>query len=193
MSSDDVFHIIYLSTLILVLGGSFFLTTKIKLTKTLQTASIWVFIFFGAIAVIGLWGTIKETLSPKQIHFNNTDQIVVSRQMDGHYYITLYLNDTPIDFIIDTGASDMVLTRDDAVAAGLKLDTLNFLGRAITANGEVRTASIKLKTVAIGNFKDVNVPAVVNNGQMRKSLLGMDYLQRWGKIEIYKGELILSR
>ena len=77
-------------------------------------------------------------------------------------------------------------------AAGLDPGALNYFGRAFTANGEVRTAPVRLDSVAIGPHEDRDVTAVVNGGQMEQSLLGMGYLQRWGRIEIEGGELTLS-
>lgn len=193
MSSDSIAQLIYLGTFALVLGGGFLLTSKLKLGQTLQMAAIWGLIFVGAIAAVGLWGDIKDDLYPNQTRFDESGQIVIPRSRDGHYYLTLDLNGAPTNFIVDTGATDMVLTQADAAAAGLELDTLNYFGRAFTANGEVRTAPVRLDTVTIGTFEDHNVAAVVNDGQMEKSLLGMGYLQRWGKIEIAGGELTLSR
>ena len=57
----------------------------------------------------------------------------------------------------------------------------------------MRTAFVRLDTVTLGNVTDRNVPAVVSEGEMNQSLLGMGYLQRWGRIEITEGELRLSR
>ena len=98
-----------------------------------------------------------------------------------------------VDFIVDTGATDIVLTRSDAAKAGLDPENLHFLGRASTANGEVRTATVRLDSVSIGPHTDTNVPAVVNDGALWQSLLGMGYLQTWGSIEISGGEMRLSR
>ena len=96
-------------------------------------------------------------------------------------------------FVVDTGATDMVLTQTDAQRAGIDPDGLAYLGRAMTANGEVRTALVRLDEVQLGSVTDRGVSAVVNQGEMAQSLLGMGYLQRWGRIEIAAGELILTR
>jgi len=193
MSSDSIAQLIYLGTFALVLGGGFLLTTKLRLGQTLQMAAIWVLIFVGAIGAVGIWGDIQDDLFPNQTRFDDSGQIIVPRSVDGHYYLTLELNGAPTDFIVDTGATDMVLTQADAAAAGIDPDALNYFGRAFTANGEVRTAPIRLDTVTIGTYADRDVPAVVNDGQMEQSLLGMGYLQRWGRIEIAGNELTLSR
>ena len=193
MSSDSIAQLAYLGALVLVLGGAFLLSSKLKLSQTLQMAAIWALIFIGAIAVVGLWGDIQEELNPSQTRFDGDGTIEIPRSRDGHYYLTLDINGAPIDFIVDTGASDIVLNADDAQIAGLNPNDLVFLGRAATANGEVRTAPVRLDTVRIGPHTDTNVRAVVNDGELWQSLLGMGYLQNWGRIEIANGKMRLSR
>ncbi len=192
MSSDNIAQLIYLGAFGLLLGAVFLLNTKLKLGQTLQMAATWALIFIGVIAAVGLWGDIQDDLYPNQTRFDE-EAVVVPRNRDGHYYITLDINGASTDFVMDTGATDIVLTAQDAEAAGLDPDNLNFLGRANTANGEVRTAPVRLDTVTIGPYEDRDVYAVVNGGEMDQSLLGMGYLQRWGRIEIADGELTLMR
>jgi aspartyl protease family protein len=103
------------------------------------------------------------------------------------------VNGEPVRFVVDTGATQIVLSKSDARRVGLDVDDLVYLGRAYTANGEVRTAPVKLDTVSIGPIKDSNVRAVVNDGAMEGSLLGMEYLQRFSSVEIGGGKLILTR
>ncbi|MBY5932753.1 TIGR02281 family clan AA aspartic protease [Tateyamaria omphalii] len=193
MSGDSIAQLIYLGTFALVLGGGFLLSSKLKLSQTLQMAAIWALIFIGAIGVVGLWGDIQDDLLSNQTRFDDSGTVTIPRSFDGHYYLTLDINGQPTDFIVDTGATDIVLNRADAEAAGLDPANLHFLGRAATANGEVRTAPVRLDSVIIGPHEDTNVPAVVNDGELGQSLLGMGYLQRWGRIEIFGGEMTLSR
>ncbi|MEP2891001.1 TIGR02281 family clan AA aspartic protease [Tateyamaria sp.] len=193
MSSDNIAQLAYLGALALVLGGAFLLSSKLKLSQTLQMAAIWALIFIGAIAVVGLWDDLQDDLNPSQTRFDGDGTIEIPRSRDGHYYLTLDINGAPIEFIVDTGASEIVLNADDAKTAGLPAEDLVFLGRAATANGEVRTAPVRLDTVSIGPHTDTNVRAVINDGELWQSLLGMGYLQNWGRIEIADGKMRLSR
>ncbi|MEM6760254.1 MAG: TIGR02281 family clan AA aspartic protease [Pseudomonadota bacterium] len=192
MSADNIAQLIYLGAFVLVIGGGFLLTNKLSLNKTLQMAANWVLIFIGVIAAVGLWGDIQDDLYAGRT-FVDADAVTIPRARDGHYYLTLDINGVATDFVVDTGATEIVLTSSDAAAAGLAPDTLNFIGRANTANGTVRTAPVRLDSVEIGPFADRDVFAVVNGGEMDQSLLGMGYLQRWGRIEIAGGEMTLSR
>ena len=115
------------------------------------------------------------------------------RRPDGHYSVTVAINGVPIEFVIDTGATDMVLSQADAARAGLDPANLAYLGSAMTANGEVRTATVRLETVNLSGIEDRNVRAVVNQGDLDGSLLGMGYLGRFSNIQITNGQMILTR
>ncbi|MEO0939790.1 MAG: TIGR02281 family clan AA aspartic protease [Pseudomonadota bacterium] len=192
MDTNDIPRLIYLGLLLAVVGGWFFLTARRNGSKTFQQAAIWVFIFLGAIAAVGLWNDIRNTVAPRAAVSQN-GTVTVPRSADGHYYLTLAVNGAPVRFVVDTGATDIVLTQGDAARAGLDPANLRYIGQASTANGVVQTAPVRLDTIALGPVIDRNVPAVVNGAEMFGSLLGMGYLQRWRDIRISGGELVLSR
>lgn len=193
MSGDDIGRLVYLSLLGAVIASWFFLQNRGSLNKIMQQAAVWALIFIGAIAVAGLWSDIRQTVNPSLASFSAEGEIIVPRGPDGHYYLTLEINDAAVRFVIDTGATDMVLTKKDAERVGLVIDDLAFVGRAMTANGEVRVAPVWLDKVTLGPISDANVPASVNSGEMGISLLGMSYLQRFERIEISGGQLVLTR
>ena len=194
MPEIETSRLIYLILLLLMVAGWFYMQNRQGLNKSLQQIAVWGMIFIGAAAGYGLWGDIARNSGiPRQSYETGTGAVTIPRSADGHYYLTALVNGEAIRFVVDTGASDMVLTRQDAERAGLSPETLNYLGRATTANGEVRTAYVRLSEVQLGEVSDFDVPAVVNDGEMPQSLLGMGYLQRWGRIEIANNELILKR
>jgi aspartyl protease family protein len=193
MTADNTASLIYLVLLACALGGWFLMQNRDGVGKILQQAMIWGFIFLGVLAAYGLWNDVQRQTTGGQMLQLGNGQIIVPRQPDGHYYLTLALNGENIRFVVDTGATDMVLTRRDAERAGLDPDTLNFTGSAATANGTVSTAPVRIETVRLGDVTDTNVRASVNGGEMFGSLLGMRYLEKWGRIEISGGELRLTR
>ena len=193
MSSDQIAQLIYLGLLVTVIAGYFFMQNRLKHGKTLQMAGIWVLIFIGAIAGVGLWQDIRSTVLPQQAAFVDSGEVVVPRARDGHYYLNININGEPIDFVVDTGATDIVLTRADATRIGLRPEDLNFLGQAMTANGIVQTAMVRLDEMELGPFTDRAVRASVNGGEMSQSLLGMSYLQRFASIQIADNQLVLTR
>lgn len=191
MNEDQIMQAVYLGLLGAAIGGSYLFANKNNLSKVAQQAAIWGLIFVGTIAAVGLWSDVSRDVSGRQAVVG--DDIVVPRSPDGHYYMTLDVNGVPVDFVVDTGASQMVLTQLDARRVGINPAELNYLGIASTANGDVRTASVTLDEVRLGPIVDQNVRAVVNEGEMFGSLLGMTYLGLYDTLRISDGELILSR
>lgn len=193
MSENDIGRLIFLVVLGTAVAFWFFVQNRQSLNRTLQYAVVWGLIFLGVIAGMSLWEDVRDQIIPRQAVFADQGRVEVPRSPDGHYYLTLDVNGAPIDFVVDTGASGVVLSQKDAATTGLPMDELVYLGRAMTANGEVRTAPVRLDSIALGAIVDRNVPALVNEGDMDTSLLGMTYLQRWERIEITQNELILTR
>lgn len=194
MNSDQIAQLIYLSVLLLVIGGYFVAASRTNLPRFLQQGAIWVFIFVGAVTVAGLWGDIQSTGARQSVVQNDGQTVITTpRAPDGHYYLTLVINDVPLPFVVDTGATDLVLSMADAARVGLDVENLAFLGVANTANGQTRTATVRLEEVRLGDVTDRSVRAVVNQGEMNGSLLGMNYLQKYGRIEIAGNALTLTR
>jgi aspartyl protease family protein len=193
MSDMDIAQLMFLSLLGGALVWGLVRNREFGLKKLLTGATSWAVIFAVVIIAAGLWEDIRRHDLPRQSVIASEGRIVVPRSRDGHYYLTLRINDTPVRFVVDTGASDIVLSHSDAERVGLDLADLAYVGRARTANGEVRTAPVRLDTIEAGSIADRNVPAWVNSGDMDDSLLGMSYLQRWDSIEIRGGELVLTR
>lgn len=193
MTPDSLASLLYLGLLGAVVLGYFLLQNRQRLGVLSQQAAIWALIFIGVIAAVGLWGDITRTVPDTRANIAADGRIVIPRAPDGHYYLTLGLNDTPVRFIVDTGASDMVLTVQDAERVGIDTAKLRFFGRAASANGTVRTAPVRLDSVALGQMLDRNITAQVSEGEMPGSLLGMEYLSRFSSVRIEGGQMILAR
>lgn len=193
MDSDNLAQLIYLVLLGSVIAGWFFVDNRKNLGKTAQQAAVWGLIFVGAIAAIGLWSDIRDNVAPSQSYIDGMATVEVPRAPDGHYYLDLDVDGTSVRFVIDTGASDVVLSKADATRIGLDVENLFYGDIANTANGEVRTARVRLKNVRLGEIVDLSIGASVNAGDMETSLLGMTYLQRYSKIELGGGKMVLRR
>lgn len=193
MTADQIGNLIYLSLLGAAIAGWYLVNQRTKLNKTLQYAALWALIFVGVVAAYGLWNDLQGTVLPQQSVFAEQGVIELPRERDGHYYMTLDINGAPVRFVVDTGATAMVLSRSDATRAGIGEDELIFLGQAMTANGLVRTAPVRLDEVSLGPIVDRNLRAYVNEGEMDTSLLGMEYLNRFHRLEITGGKMRLER
>ena len=192
MSTDQIMQLTYLVLLGAAIGGSAIVAGRSNMGKMAQQAAIWALIFIGVVGAYGLWEDISSDVNPRQAMVD-AQTIAVPRGFDGHYRLTLDINGTPVSFIVDTGASQVVLSQNDAARIGLDPARLTYSSSANTANGIVRTAPVILNQVALEGITDRSVRAVVNGGGMDTSLLGMTYLGLYDRIEITNGELVLKR
>jgi len=190
MDGDSIARLAYFGLLLVALAGWVFAEYRARMGFALRSAMAWAMIFVGAMAGYGLWQDIRTDIHPAQTA--TTDLIEVPRAEDGHYYLTLTISGTKITFMVDTGASNVVISKSDARHLGIDPDSLLYLGEANTANGVVRTARIRLSAVKLGPFEDAALEAWVNEGDMDGSLLGMEYLGRF-RIEISGNRMILTR
>lgn len=182
----------YLVLLGAAIAGSAIVAGRKNMGKMAQQAAVWALIFIGAIGAYGLWEDISNDVNPRQAIIDSST-VAVPRGNDGHYHLTLEINNVPIAFVIDTGASQVVLTEQDAALIGIDPASLTYSSFANTANGVVSTAPVTLDEVVLGDITDRSVPAVVNGGEMDVSLLGMTYLGLYNRIEISNGQLVLNR
>ena len=181
--------------LILVLGtavAGWLFTENRGFGRVMKMSISWGLIFFATIAAIGLWDDTSRTISPKQSVLEDGARIEVPRDPSGHFTLVVDVNGVPVDFLVDTGATDVVLTLQDATRVGLEPDSLAFIGRAQTANGTVETASATVDTLSLGSLTFERARVSVNGGEMHQSLLGMSFLSRVGRLEITGNKLILE-
>jgi len=111
---------------------------------------------------------------------------------DGQFWTDARINNKKINLLVDTGASAIALTPDDAKRAGVKLKDLSYDIPVNTAGGQVMAARTTLKTVKVGPIRVKNVTAVVIPEGLHVSLLGMTYLGQVRKIEVSSDKMVLK-
>ena len=124
----------------------------------------------------------------------NRDSVVeIEAERNGHFNIEADINGRSIPVMIDTGATMVVLSYEDAERAGLLLTDKDFTRSVSTANGVARVAPVTLDRVSIGNITVRDVPAAVaESGRLRTSLLGMTFLSRLSRFDMRSGRLVLQ-
>lgn len=111
----------------------------------------------------------------------------------GHFYSRIRVNGRDVDAMVDTGASVVALTFEDAASAGIHVRDPEFTHRVSTANGVARVAIVTLDSVAIDDITVRNVrAAVAERGKLSKTLLGMSFLGQLTRTEMSRGVLVLE-
>ena len=195
MDGDNSARLIYLGLLLASLAGWVMVEYRQRMGVALRTALAWGMIVLGLMAGYGLWGDIRRDILPMQTSSGQStagQAVTIPRARDGHYYPNLSIGGQAVSFMADTGATSVVLSPSDARALGIDPASLTYFGQAMTANGMVRTATVTLRDVTFGPFHDDSVTAQVNEAEMEKSLLGMDYLGRFS-VTMAGNKMVLSR
>lgn len=191
MNTVDPMRVVYLSVLLLALSGWIFAEYRGRLGQAMRTLVAWGMIFLGVAALYGMWGDLRRDIRPVQ-EMTAAGTLTIPRAADGHYYARLLIGGQEVTFMADTGATSVVLSPSDAQKIGIDTRNLAFVNSAMTANGIVSTAAVRLQDVTLGPFHDASVPAQINNAPMDVSLLGMDYLDRFS-IQISGDRMVLKR
>jgi len=117
--------------------------------------------------------------------------VSIRADASGHFVVEALVDGVPVRFLVDTGASDVVLSPADAGRIGLDVKTLSFDRPYRTANGIVYGAPVRLGRVSIGPVSLTGVRASVNGAPMKRSLLGMSFLGRLKGYDVSRNTLIL--
>ncbi len=120
------------------------------------------------------------------------ENFTLKRESDGHFYADVSVDGQDTRMLIDTGASVVALTGDDASALGLSWDEAAIKPVAQGANGAVYGVHTVLPQLSVGGFEAQNVPAIIIPEGLFISLLGQSFLSTIGKVEIAGDNLVLS-
>lgn len=192
MTEYDQARLFYLIILLFIVGGSFVFYYWRNLRTATQQFLLWGLIFFGLVTAYGFKDSFVRQLFPK-IGYEVGETLVFAKSIDGHFYVQLTVNGQKVDFLVDTGATNLVLNRRTARKIGIDMDGLSYVHRAYTANGVTRSAKTVIDTIKLGSVTQHNVSASVNEGELDIPLLGMDYLKQFGELSIKGDKLVLKR
>jgi clan AA aspartic protease (TIGR02281 family) len=136
-------------------------------------------------------GSATTTEGVKILRPQVINRLVYRADALGHIVITAKVNGAPVQFLVDTGATLVSLTTEDASAAGLKPSELNFDQTVHTGNGPVHAAFTELREIRIEQLEIDHVPVAVINS-LKQSVLGMSFLSRLKGFEVHDGALTIS-
>jgi aspartyl protease family protein len=195
---DTRARILYRVAWIALIGASVVTFARANPRGALRNAAIWIVIILGLVGVYAfkndaafIGQRIMGALSPTQGTAHDDGTITFPAGSDGHYHIQALVDGGRVTFMVDTGASDIVLTPADARRIGIDPATLEFDQFAETANGTVRGAAVRLDSLKVGPIEMRKIPAAVNGADMSESLLGMAFLSRLHGWRVENGELTL--
>jgi aspartyl protease family protein len=195
---DARMQLIYRVGWLALIGSSVLAFARANPRSALRYGAIWAAIF---LVVTGLFAFKNDAayigqrfmgaLSPTQGVAHDDGTLSFDAGPDGHFRIQASVNGGRVTFMVDTGATDIVLAPDDARRIGFDPATLVFDQFAETANGTVGGAAIRLDSLVVGSIEMNRLPATVNAADMSESLLGMEFLNRLHGWRVENGVLTL--
>ena len=199
-SQSDWANVTYLVALLALVSAGVAAGHRVGVPNAAKQAAIWVgvalFLVVGysfRIELAGIGERVLGNLLPHRGTEVGEGSIAFRVGADGHFRVEAMVDGTPVRFLVDTGASDVVLSPTDARRLGFDFDDLAFTRFYQTANGLVRGAPVRLGEVKIGPIRVSDVPASVNEGELGSSLLGMSFLDRLRYCEFRQGTLTFGR
>jgi aspartyl protease family protein len=121
-------------------------------------------------------------------------QVALRTGPDGHVLVDGLVNDRTVRFLIDTGATTVVLNETTARRLGFRPSRSDFTHLSRTANGDIPVAPIRIGEIRIANITVRDVQAVIIPGDaLDGNLLGMSFLKRLRKFEFQGDNLVLTQ
>ncbi|MEM7462552.1 MAG: TIGR02281 family clan AA aspartic protease [Pseudomonadota bacterium] len=128
-----------------------------------------------------------------EISADGREQSLLIRTRGGHFEAVGSVNGASVRFLVDTGASLIVLSNRDAENAGIATNELHYTAPVTTANGRTTAARIRIDEIAIGEIKREGLQAMVARpGALEQSLLGMSFLSTLSSFEFRGDRLLLT-
>jgi aspartyl protease family protein len=196
-NEDARMRVLYLVLLLSVgLAGGMRGFKNRPLPKIWRDAAIWVAIIVLLVFAYSFrdefgHSRLMAEFMPDHAQVSADGSVSIRASEGGHFFVEGKVNGTSVRFLIDTGASEVVLTPDDARRVGLEPDALDYSRYSITANGGVKGAPVTLKSLSIANITREDMPATVNTVWMHESLLGMSFLRRLRGFRVDGNTLVL--
>jgi aspartyl protease family protein len=135
----------------------------------------------------------RQTTSAEPLS-SSADAVVVQPDAMGHFRVEGRVDGRVLQFVVDTGASVIALTSDDAASLGIHPAESEFRAVVKTANGTVHAAPVQLSMVEIGNLTVRDVGAMVlPEGVLSDNLLGLSFLSRLRRFEYADGKMVLEQ
>lgn len=203
IANDDFASLVQLSAIAALLSVGILAGRRGRMPEVLRNIAIWIMIALALVAgymyrdefyrvgtrlTAGLIPGTPMVMTTSE----GTQEVVIYRSRNGHFQAKVTVNGQTIPMLVDTGASSIVLSWEDAARLKLSPNSLDYTVSVMTANGRALAAPVSLQSVDIGPIQRDGLRALVaERGKLEQSLLGMSFLSTLGSLQMQTDELIL--
>lgn len=197
-TGDDWARVARAAGIVVLIAAGVLRSGRLLRPQHLKYAAAWA----GVIAVLALGFAYRDAFDGVgrrlQLAFSAGEpvvgaehELIVPQDADGGYVLVAKVNGQRVRFVVDTGASDTVLSPDDARRIGVDVDKLSYDRQSETANGTGYGAPFVADRFEVGPLALANFRLTVNKAPLSASLLGMSFLSRLESFRVEDGKLIL--
>ncbi|TNM59532.1 retropepsin-like aspartic protease family protein [Aliirhizobium smilacinae] len=202
--SLNKFGYLPLSAPLATLSGAIFLISRrpamfireIQMIAWLLLLAVFMFGYINRDDLYRQGSRVVASLVPGQaiaVHVADGSGVLIYKTAGSHFETTVKINGRDLFMLVDTGASQIVLSYPDALQLGLSPEASDFVVPILTASGAGVAARTSLDVVALGPIIRRNVTALISpEGELSQSLLGMNYLSSLKSFQMRSDELRLQ-
>jgi len=185
--TDGIMRFVYVGLLLFLVWGGVSVSGQGGWLKTLRNIAAIAFAFLVLIVgytykdnLSGVYNRVKAEILPGSPQSLGGGEVILRRDpRSGQFETTGLVNGSETLFLVDTGASSVVLPYEEAINIGFTDNDLNFVLQVSTANGSTFVAPIRLNAVKIGEIVVNDIRAAVSKpGELDTGLLGLTFLDR---------------
>lgn len=197
---ETIVPVIYSAAFAVLIGGWVVERFRGQWTRALEAIAIWMAIFLALVGgyayrfeIANVANRIVGALIPGYAIVGAGGEVTINRSASGAFQLNGTVNGANLSFVLDTGASAVVLTEASAAQAGIRIADLVYSTTVRTANGTTQAAPVTLGRVTIGSITETGVRALVaRSGTLSENLLGMSFLERLSSYRV-QGDLLTLR
>jgi len=201
LPNDDLASLVYLGLIGAVVGAGVVGAHR-NIGEMIRNLMIWVVMILGLATgwlyqdqardmVLRVAGGLAPG-RPVTVSDETGQAVLIRKSLNGHFQAAGAVNGEPVIFLIDTGATSIALSHEDALRIGFTDADLNYTLIINTANGQARAAPVRLDTVTVGSVVRSGLRAMVAEpDRLDQSLLGMNFISSLTAFEMRRDEVIL--
>lgn len=172
-------EIVYPLVLLVWFSGGVWAAFRSNSGQFMRIALGWVMVFTALYFAYNFYQDYKNHRIAQQTEGQAPDFIM--QKIGNHFYTDAYVNDVRISFMLDSGASMVVLTKQAAQKAGINVDKINNRILLSTANGEKLEKVTYVKEIRLGNIIATNIRVAISEEGLDENLLGQNFMSEVSK------------
>lgn len=202
LANDDFGQLVSLGAIATLLSAGIWQSRR-RFGEGARQAAIWLLIVLALVSAYvyrfefqGFGNRVLSGLMPGRATVitdsEGRQEVVLQKMINGHFETNAAVNGKEINMLVDTGASSIALTYEDAERIGLDPENLSYIVTVMTANGRAQAAPVMLQEISVGPITRRNIGATVAaKGRLDQSLLGMSFLSTLEMLQMRTDELRL--